>query len=107
MQSDNGGEYGSKTLNGYLKQRGIMYEMIEPYTSQQNRICCEKQQHFGGYIQINDAVYRGPWQTLGWRRSDMNTYLEHDIVYNSQVAGTFREMGHREFKRHPAEIVRL
>lgn len=38
LRSDNGGEYGSKTLSDYLRQRGIVFEKTEPYMPQQNGV---------------------------------------------------------------------
>jgi len=38
LRSDNGGEYTSKVLDGFLQEKGIVHEFSLPYTPQQNGV---------------------------------------------------------------------
>ena len=38
LRSDNGGEYGSKMFDAYLKEKGIVHETTVPYKPAQNGV---------------------------------------------------------------------
>lgn len=59
LRSDDGGEYGSKALNDFLKQWGILFQKTEPCTPKENRIAERTNSVLMDKSPVKDAVNGG------------------------------------------------